>query len=265
MSDLTPQTESPAPPPTPAQSPPAGSDVLWVSLWSVLLALGVASGASAWREVAREAAARPAILLPSADPSEAERREWPAQLRRYEGIAEAAWLSPGELAETVSAGVPAEFWSDLFSGDDAWLPWLLRLRFEDPAASPERALETVGALRAESRYRLVLFDAERIQRDAGRYTNIRRGVFTFAGVLLALGALALLLAPVPHRRGVDAVLAGALSVLGILAGGVLLRAFGVPLESGPWWRAGVSGFVLAAVVAPMLKGRLISRLRKRGD
>jgi hypothetical protein len=262
-----PKSDPPASPESPSLPGPLvqGSDLLWIVLWSVLLALGVALGASAWREAAREAAARPAIILPASDPSETERGDWPTQLRADERVESAEWISPGALVQSVSASVQPELWSELFSEDDAWLPWLLRINFTDPAAAPEEATDFIVSLRADARYKLVLFDQELLERDALKYRRLRHGTFAFAGIMLTVGALALLFAPLPRRRGLEAILGGVLAAAGVALGGLLLRRLGAPLAEGPAWRAVSAGFGLAALVGPMLKGRLTSILVKRGD
>jgi hypothetical protein len=269
MSDLPPETAAapPVPPAAEASSPSVaeGSDLPWVVMWSVLLALGVAVGASMWHEVAGQAASRSAIVLPAGDPAESDRDEWPAHLIADERVAAVSWLSPGALVELISASVPAEAWAELFSDDDAWLPWLLQVQFEDPAASPERVAEYVESMRADARYRLVLFDVDSLERDARHYRRLRHGTFVYAGLMMAAGVLALLLAPTPRRRSLDAVAGGVLAGVGILLVGLLLRRFDAPLAVGPWWRAMAAGFGLAAFLAPMLKGRLAYKLRKRGD
>lgn len=264
-----PETAAPASPrPVSLPEPPASSPLsgaLWTALWSILLALGIAFGATAWRAIETRAAAHTILLLPTTPATDSEREERIAAFRDDALIESAEWLSPTALVQRVSSSVPPNVWAELFSEDDAWLPWLLQLRMKEPLASTDAVAERVERLRAEPRYRLVLFDQGALEADASLYRRLRQGTFAFAGALFLWGLLSVLASPPPRRRAAEALLGAILVALGIFLGGQAFRALQYPLDPTAWLRAGLAGFGLAAFLGPMLKGRVTRKLRTRDE
>lgn len=268
----TPDEEPKPTAPSASPSPPGGASatgeplpgrtrfdpgsVLWTAIWSAVLALGVAAGATTWERIETRANERALLLLPSTESSEADREQWLEHLLEDLNFESGEWLSPKDLVQQVSATVPSEMWGELFSESDAWLPWLLRMRPADPLEDIPAFKAQLEDLRNDPRFRLALYDEAALERDANQYALVRRATFIAAGVLALLGALALLLSPFTTRWLFDvplgAVLAAGLTGLGWYG---LLRA-GVAVDREQGLRALATALTLAGLIGPMLKGRI---------
>lgn len=257
------------PPPATAPVPPASrfdpGSVLWTVLWSVILALGIAAGATTWERIETRANSRGLLLLPSTESSEADREQWLQHLLQDLGFDAGEWLSPKSLVQQVSATVPSEMWAELFSDSDAWLPWLLRLQPGKPLEDVPAFSARLGNLRADPRFRLVLYDETALRNDAHYYRRVRHSTFIGAGVLMAVGILALLLSPFTTCWRFDIPL-GALLGVGLTAlGWYGLNRSGFQVDREQGLRALITAFGLAALFGPMLKGRITQYLRRRGE
>lgn len=255
----------PSPPPSRPRPLADFGTVIWIALWSATLALGVATGSSVWERIESRAAERAILLLPASETSETDRERWLASLLEKNSVASGEWLSPTTLVQRVSTSVPADLWAQLFSDDDAWLPWLLQLRPVDPLHSSAELEATLEAFHADPRFRLVLYDQPALTRDAEIWRHVRTGTFLFAGLMMTLGLLALLLSPGLTRYPIEAPFGGLLAVILAAAAGYALQRFGAPLDRNQYLRSLATAFGLAALVGPMLKGRLTQVIRRRGE
>lgn len=238
--------------------------VIWIALWGATLALGVATGSSVWERIELRSAERAILLLPATETTEADRDAWLASLLEREAIASGEWLSPTSLVQRISTSVPPDLWAELFSEDDAWLPWLLQLHPAGPLQNRDGLTATLEAFGADPRFRLVLYDRAALDRDARIWRHVRTGTFLFAGVFMTLGTLALLLSPGLTRYPIEAPIGGLLAVVLAAGAGYALQRFGAPLDRDPYLRSLATAFGLAALVGPMLKGRLTQVIRRRG-
>lgn len=256
------KTSEPLPPGHEVRFDPAS--VIWTALWSAVLSLGIAAGATMWEQTESRAHGRALLLLPSTESSETDRERWLQHLLEDLGFESGEWLSPKSLVQQVSETLPPEMWAELFSESDAWLPWLLRLHPGAPLEDVPAFRAQLENLRADPRFRLVLYDEAGLQQDAQRYQLIRRSTFVAAGIAMIVGALALLFSPFPARWRFDvpigAILGGGLTALGWYG----LGRYGLEVDREQGMRSMATAFGLAGLFGPMLKGRITQYLRKRG-
>jgi len=241
---------------------PLRQERLWVTLlWALTLSVGLAGLDWAERAFEASAAAQTIAMLPKENPDDARRKEIRDQLSREPAVASAEWRAPAELAGQLARRYPQPQWQGLFPSDQAWLPWILEVR-------PEAPLDHLGLLRAlaarheqEGAWRLILWDSAALQTLAEQRLQVRVvvGFWLLLAGLCGMAALARL--AWPERGGLWLILWSA--VLGVLAPAsvwataLLIEA---PLDARALAIAATAGFVLASVVAPVLRVRRVKAL-----
>jgi hypothetical protein len=228
---------------------------LWVTvLWTLVLATGAAGWDWAERRMAAGPSPRPVLLLPDRDPGDEQRREIARRLAGEPGIASAKWRSPSELSRAMTRRFDDDRWRALLPTDQSdWLPWMLEVRPAEPLDGLAQVEAFVVRRRQEGGWG-VLWDGV----PARRLLKARRELRIFLGLGLALvgliGAAALrgLGWPTVGGRafwGWSAGL-GTVAPLAVAAGGWLA---GAPVGARAALVAAAAGFLLAGLVAPMIR------------
>lgn len=234
----------------------AGRARLWVAwLWGALLAVLAAGGDLAGRALIAKADGRALLLLPSGQVSQARRQSLLDGLRVHPEIREARWLSPSDLAKGTAEALPRERWGELFSEEEAWLPWVVEARFRDTLLMRGAVASRVEALKAKGEWRLALFDLEGL--DGERALFIRVVAIAAAGGLLAFALGIGALASLPRERGwlgeAAAGWIGASAAAAAIGGAAM--AVGVAIDARAWGAGMAACFILAGLAAPVIKGR----------
>lgn len=245
------------PAPNPSRKSPASPRRWIVWIWSFVLACGLAGLDTAHRALDDRAAEASLILLPREDSGDAGRKTTLEEIRKAApGLRSAQWLSPRELAQQTSRGLSSSALGELFSGEDAWLPWIAEIRFADPIGDRARIQAWLETLKADRNWRLILWDAPAIIRMSGERQTLDFTASAALFLVFILGLAAIRLSP-PRASGAWAEAGfglGGVLIL-VLLFGVVATAAGVPLDERSWGVAIAASFALAGLIAPMLKVR----------
>lgn len=226
---------------------------LW--LWSVTLALSVAGADRAWREALARGRERSALLVPAGQPPPHRRDEAEKSLETYPEVASAEWLSPSALALEATLAFSRGSLPEIFPDEEAWLPWILEVRFRDPFAQA-RIGARIADLGDDPAWRLVLWDGPASAEDA----RAARRALLLGGSLVAFlafgGFQALRLGPARRGRFVHESVIGAFATCATVAafGGVARYAGDAP-DARAWIVGLGAGLALSGVLGPCLRGR----------
>lgn len=228
---------------------------LWViCLWASVLAGGLGALHATWSFAQQGAEDQAALLVPAASWNQDQRNRTLADIQSKAEVREAAWLSPAEIARETSDLLPPERWPEILSEEDAWLPWVLEVRWHDPLLHHGAIRSRAEAFRLDAQWKLVLWEDDLLM-------NRRRALFTsvtLGGVALALAfvlGLAALATGTPRQSHAlaEASVAVILSAVSLGIMGAVAMLEGIYFNPSSWAVAGVSAFILAAVLAPMIK------------
>lgn len=222
-------------------------------LWAIVLA-SIAAAADGYIRWNREEASKlTVLLLPSEAPDEAAREARAAEIESNPAVASARWLSPKDLAQQTSQSVSRELWPSLFGEDEAWLPWIAEIRFANPVADSEAVKQTVADLDSDSYWQLVLWDEKRFAQHVENESRSKAFwvlpliIFIFGLIALAFGK--------PRQSWIKEFLANSVLAVGVMAGLVALaQSAGFRVDARVWQVALAVSFVVAGLVAPVLKG-----------
>lgn len=234
---------------------PLYSSRLWIAvMWAVAWGLCLAGWDRAERMWAEAAADQAIVLLPVNPPQEREREEARGKVAKETGVGTARWLSPAEWTKRVRSRHGEEDWSKLLPTDQAWLPWLLEVQ-------PVRPLDGIGEIqsfiarrRQEGIWQSIVWDGERIQRwrDERNSLRVLLGLIGLIDGLCGAAALGLTAPPVGGKVGLwlwqsagGAALPAAIMEGARLAGG--------PVDGRCVGLAAAAGFILAGLIAPMIR------------
>ncbi len=229
---------------------------LWAAVFSAL-AVGTDMASQG---IQRRAADRALLLLPKDKLDEPRRNAVLNDLKNPPEIASARWISPNVLAQETAQLLPRDRWSELFSEEEAWLPWVAELQFRNPVFSPSAANDRVRSLRSDPTWRLALWDDEALERDVFLLRKIYILAAVGGGLILILGFNALRLTPRPEAGPWREAAVNALVAPAMIAGlGLIALSVGVELLLRSWLIGVGTSFALAGVLAPMIKTRSSTR------
>jgi len=225
--------------------------------WGVTVAVAVAATDQATRWVRAQAADQPALLVPGEEVHSANRDDVLRAIEARAEVGRARWLSPRELADRTTRSIGREdLWPELFAEGEAWLPWMAEVYFRDPLADVGSTARSVAALRGDARFRLVLWDGERLAAEADRLRSVRAVGFAAAAFFFLLGGAGVLATPSPKAAwGAQILIQGGAAVLLASVAALTARGAGLPLEARTVALGLATAFTLAGVFAPVLKMR----------
>lgn len=228
---------------------------LWViCLWASVVAGGIGALHAAWSFAQRDAADQTALLVPAAAWNEEQRNRTLSDIQSRPEVREAGWLSPAELARETSALLPPERWPEILSEEDAWLPWVLEVRWHDPILRHDAIRSRVEAFRLDAQWKIVLWEDDLLMhRRRALITTLTLGGVSLA-LVFVLGFVALASGP-PRESHALAESIAALIFCAVTLGmvGAVAMIEGIYLGSLTWGMVGSTAFILAAVLAPMIK------------
>lgn len=228
---------------------------IWTAcLWAATVAVGLGSLHAAWVFMARTAQTQAALLVPALAWDASQRERALAEIQAYPEVRESGWISPSELARETGELLPPERWPEILSEEDSWLPWVLEIRWRDPLLTPDAIRWRVEALRLDAQWKFVLWDDEILLRRRGALVTVLVLGGSGLGLIFLLGLIALATGPRRERGALAEGLMGALLAMGSVAlMGVAAMLEGFYPEDLTWGIAGTTAFLLAGVIAPMIK------------
>lgn len=225
-----------------------------VALWASALALLIATGDASFSHLSARAAARKALLLPQAETDEMMRKDLLATLRAGEQVRSARWISPQQLAQTTSRGVPSGLWPSIFADETAWLPWIAEARMADPLREADAVGAALDRLRASGDWELVLWDGAALKADIETRKRISMVLAPLGVAIFILGMIGLSLTPRSHGGRPGEAVCAAVATLAVVSIVLAAAGFaGVEIERRTWILAAITGFALAGLIGPMLE------------
>lgn len=236
---------------------PSNRSRVWFSaFWATSLALLACAGQWAWFELGRRAEDRTALLAPNQTPSPEGRDAALKSIQGYAEVASARWISPQEMVEESTASIRPVGLGEVFPTDGAWLPWTLEVRFRNAARDPDAAAFRVAGLRKDPFWRLVVWDEAAARADADAFRRTFKFLGAVGAVLALFGAFGL--AQIPRAPGgwfSEAAGAAAVTFFATAGLGFAPRLLGVEPAPRDWAALLGTGFILAGLAAPVIKGR----------
>lgn len=229
-------------------------------LWALAFASLIAGADLADRRIRERASVQSLLLLPAQTLDDPQKAKILADLKSHPEVFSVRWLSPKELAQETSRVVSRELWPSLFAEEEAWLPWIAEVKFRDPIGEGEAVRKILGALEADSTWRLRLWDQAKMSRDAALVQRILRLSIPGGAIVLLLGALGLFFMPGDRTRPWAEFIINAVAAPALAAGlGAVANYSGIALDQRAWSLLLGASFILAGLAAPMLKMPKVNR------
>lgn len=225
-----------------------------VALWASALALLIAAGDASFSHLSARAAERKVLLLPQGETDEATRKELLATLRSGDQVQSARWISPQNLAQTTSRGVPSGLWPSVFADETAWLPWIAEARMADPLREADAVGVALAGLRTSGDWELVLWDGAALKGDLETRKRIARVLAPLGTAIFILGMIGLFLTPRRQGGRLGEAFCATVATLAVVSIVLGLATFSdVEIEGRTWILAAIAGFALAGLIGPMLE------------